>query len=170
MKQKASPPGSDFSLKGFFRINIEEDGKIVGDSGWCENQVTNLGIQNYVAYSLLGAAGSTPTVAAAALGTGTAPATDSVTLPGEISASTKRQTALTTAFSSRSVGGGSATLQWVFTFYSVSSFVAATTNISNIGLFNGTTTGNTLLCGNTYNSSQVATNQNVNCTYQIRIS
>ena len=167
MKQQV--PNSGFNLKGFFRLQIEETGKIVGDSGWMENQVTNLGIQNYVAYSLLGNAASTPTVAAAALGTGGAPASNAITLPGEISASTKRQTALTTAFNSKSTSDGSATLQWTFTFYSTQSFLAATTNISNLGLYNGTTTGNTLLCGNTFNSSQVATNQNVNCSYQLRI-
>jgi hypothetical protein len=158
-----------FGLKGFFRVQIEEDGRIVGDSDWMENQVTNLGIQNYVAYALLGNAGSTPTVAAAALGTGAAPASDAITLPGEITGSTKRQTALTTAFSSRSTSNGSATAQWVFTFNSSQSFLAGASVLQNIGLYNGTTTGNTLLCGNTYTTSSCNTNQNVNCTYQIRI-
>ena len=31
-----------------FRLQIEEDGKIVGDSGWHENLITNLGFLNIV--------------------------------------------------------------------------------------------------------------------------
>ena len=171
MKSKKEVPNSGMQLKGFFRVNIEEDGKIVGDSGWCENQVTNLGIQNYIAYALLSNAASTPAINAAALGTTNAPASDGTTLPGEIMASTQRVsgTRLTTAFSSRSTSNGSATAQWTFTFYSSASFLTGASNISNIGLYNGSATNATLLCGNTYTSSSCNTNQNVNCTYQIRI-
>ena len=35
--------------KGFFRLQIkDQDGKVAGDSGWRENQVVNLGFQDYL--------------------------------------------------------------------------------------------------------------------------
>jgi hypothetical protein len=153
--------------KGFFRVQIEENGKIVGNSGWKKNMVTNLGLEYYLARCLMGQAGSLQ-VGYVALGTGGAPASDAVTLPGEISASTKRK-AVTTNFSSRTINGGSCTVQFTATFGSTDNFLAGASNLSNIGLFNGTTTTNTLFAGNTYASSSCNTNQNVNVTYQIRL-
>jgi hypothetical protein len=43
-------------IKGFFRMQIEDGptGKIVGDSGWIENQVTNLGFKLYLADNIAG--------------------------------------------------------------------------------------------------------------------
>jgi hypothetical protein len=150
-------------IQGFSRVQIEEDGNIVGDSGWCgPNQVTNLGFTYYLA-DLIGKSSSSLQIAHAALGTGGAPATDAVVLAGEISGSTKRQ-AVTYA------NVASTTAQFTATFSSSNSFLAGASNISNIGLFNGTTTTNTLFAGNTYASSSCNTNQNVNVTYQIRFS
>ena len=35
--------------RGFYRLQIrEQDGKVAGDSGWRENQVVNLGFQDYL--------------------------------------------------------------------------------------------------------------------------
>jgi hypothetical protein len=56
------------------------------------------------------------------------------------------------------------------TFASANSFITATASISNIGLFQTsgpTTASGTLYAGNTYTSSSLATNQNVNATYTI---
>lgn len=148
-------------LKGFFRVNIEEDGKIVGDSGWRQNVVTNVGFLNYIVFLLGDSAGSRQ-AKFVALGTGGAPATNATTLAGEVMSSTER-----VAVTFGSVG--STTAQFTATFASSDSFVTTNFNISNIGLF-VSSAENSLFVGNTYTSSALATNQNVNITYQIRFS
>ena len=158
---------SNIRLRGFFRVQITEDiggkTKVVGDSGWRENQVTNLGIQDYLVNPLMGAAGKT--VSHMALGTGGAPAASDTSLAGEIThATNSRKTVSTSVVSSK-------TAQFTAAFASAASFITATANISNIGLFHtSTTAGGTLFAGNTYTSSSLATNQSVNATYQIRFS
>lgn len=145
-------------VKGFFRLHIEEDGQLVGDSGWRQNQVTNDGFNNFLAKLLGGIAGSSQ-ITHAALGTGGAPAASDTTLSGEVQ---KRQ-AITAATSSTSKA-----VQFTATFSSANSFVTATQNISNIALAATSTAGAaTIFAGNTYASSSVATNQNVNITYSI---
>jgi hypothetical protein len=145
-------------VRGFFRVAIEDDGKIVGDSGYLENQVTNLGKRDYLARALGAIAGSLQ-VNRVALGTGGAPASDGTVLAGEV----QQRTTLTAATN------GSSAVRFTATFASGGSFVTATQNISNIGLFNSQT-GGTLFAGNTYASSSCATNQNVNVTYDITFS
>jgi len=150
-------------IHGFSRIAIEEDGKIVGDSGWIgPNQITNLGFLNFLV-KLLGASAGSSQIGYVALGSGGAPASNATTLPGEISASTKRE-----AVTFGSVT--STTAQFTATFASSSSFLGGASNLSNIGLYAETTTDATLFAGNTYTSSSCNTNQNVNVTYQIRFS
>lgn len=143
-------------VKGCFRLQIEEDGTIVGDSGWLTNQVVNLGFNEYLV-STLGAIAGSKQISHAALGSGAAPATGDTTLAGEV----VKRAAVTAATSS-----GSKTLRLTATFASSDSFVTNTQNISNAGLFN-TSSGGTIFAGNTYTSSSCATNQNVNLTYDI---
>lgn len=153
-------------LRGFFRVQITEDGKgIVGDSGWRENQVTNIGIRDYLVNHLLGDTGNRTNVTHMALGTGGAPASDATSLSGEIThASNSRKAVSTSVVSSR-------TAQFTAAFNSADSFLTASANISNIGLFaTSTTAAGTIFAGNTFSSSAVATNQNVNATYQIRFA
>lgn len=155
-------------LRGFFRVQLTEDEngqeKIVGDSGWKENQVTNLGIQDFIVDNLIGNSGG-KAVTHMALGTGGAPASNATSLTGEITdAADSRKAVSTSIVSSR-------TAQFTAAFASSDSFVTASKNISNVGLFEtSTTSGGTLFAGNTYTSSSLATNQNVNVTYQIRFS
>lgn len=145
-------------IRGFFRVQIDEDGKIVGDSGWKENLVTNLGFNQYLV-SALGSIAGSKYVSHVALGTGGAPAAADTALAGELAENVR--SAVTAATSS-----ASKTVRFTATFASANSFATATRNISNIGLFNSSSTG-TLFAGNTYTSSAVATNQNVNATYDI---
>lgn len=149
--------------RGFYRVQITEDGKgVVGDSGWHENQVTNDGITQYLVNWLLGATGSGKSVTHLALGTGGAPAAGDTALTGENTEAAGRQAVSTSVVASK-------TAQFTGQFASANSFVTATRNISNIGLFNTSTAATgTLFAGNTYASSSCATNQNVNATYQIR--
>lgn len=165
MKRKTKKKGSKDSInvKGFFRLNIvNPDGSISGDSGWIQNQVTNLGFSYYLS-DLIGISSSSKQVRYVALGTGGAPAATDTVLAGEIMASTQRK-AVTYANAS------SKTARFTATFASSDSFITAASNISNIGLFATTTTSDTLFAGNTYTSSSLNTNQNVNLTYEIRFS
>lgn len=159
---KQTPVHDSFKLEGFFHLQIEENGKIVGDSGWIKNQITNLGILNFVVLNLGKSSGSKQ-IAYVALGTGSAPGATATTLNGEIMASTQRKAGTFTNV-------GSTTAQWTATFASSNSFLSAASNLSNIGLFATTDTNDTLFAGNTYASSSCNTNQNVNVTYQIRMS
>ena len=164
--KKTATAHSDIKVRGFFRVQLtrNENGKEVvdGDSGWCKNQVVNLGFQDYIVKTIGGLSGS-KTVSHIALGTGGAPAASDTSLAGEIMSSTQRVTASPSAVASK-------TLQLTAQFASANSFLTATANLSNVGLFNSTATNATLLAGNTYTSSSCATNQNVNVTYQLRFS
>ena len=151
-------------VHGFFRVHIENpDGKIVGDSGWHENQIVNLGFNQYLVSSLGAIAGSKQ-VTHASLGTGSQPGATDTSLEGELVGTGVVRAALTCATTT-----GSKTLDCRATFSSANSFTTGTSNISNIGLFNTESAG-TLFCGNTFASSSCATNQNVNITYQIVFS
>ncbi len=146
-------------VRGMYRIHIKEDGELVGDSGWHENVVVNLGFNQYLVMSLGSIAGS-KYITHAALGSGGAPAAGDTVLAGE----TDKRTSITAATSS-----ASKTLRLTATFGSSDSFVTASRNISNIGLFN-TSSGGTIFAGNTYASSSCATNQDVESTYDIIFS
>lgn len=162
MARKKNKTKDSITVKGFFRINLEEDGKIVGDSGWVQNQVTNLGFKLYLCDNIGKSSGSKQ-IGYVALGTGGAPAAADTGLAGEVMSSTQRKAVTYANVSSK-------TARYTATFASSDSFVTAAYNISNIGLFATTTTGDTLFAGNTYTSSSLNTNQNCNITYEIRFS
>ena len=146
-------------IRGMFRIHLKTDGELVGDSGWMDNLVVNLGFNQYLVMSLGSIAGS-KFITHAGLGTGGAPTAAETSLTGE----TDKRTSITAATSS-----ASKTLRLTATFGSSDSFVTASRNISNIGLFN-TSSGGTIFAGNTYASSSCATNQDVEATYDIIFS
>ena len=154
-------PTDAIVVRGSFRLQIAEDGKVVGDSGWIKNQITNEGKRNYLA-RLLGALASSSQVSHMGLGTGTAPAAADTTLAGEVTGTgaTVRRAAVTAATS------GSTAVQFTATFASSNGYVSATYNIANIGLF-AASNGGTVFAGNTYASSSCATNQDVYTTYTI---
>jgi hypothetical protein len=156
-------------LKGCFRLRIREgsDGRVVGDSGWTTNLVTNDGIDKFFARCFAGSSGSLQ-VSHISIGTGGAPTSAATSLSGEQVVSSRRGS-VSLAFSQRAASNGTATMQFAATLASSDSFITAAANISNIGLFNSSTSG-TLMAGNTYTSSALATNQNVEVSYQIRIN
>lgn len=153
-------------IKGMFRVQITEDGQIVGDSGWRKNLITNLGFLNIV--NQMGTSLTGSKISHAALGTGGAPVATDTTQAGEVSTNGSGsvvRAALTAATSSTSK-----TLRNTATFSSANSFLTASANISNVGLWQTsgpTTASGTLLQGNTYTSSACATNQNVNLSYDL---
>lgn len=148
-------------VRGMFRVHLKDgDGvELLGDSGWQENLVVNLGFNQYLVSSLGSIAGS-KYITHAALGSGGAPTAAQTALAGEVEV----RTTVTAATSS-----ASKTLRLTATFGSSDSFVTNTQNISNIGLFN-TSSGGTIFSGNTYASSSCATNQQVEATYDIIFS
>jgi len=172
--RRSTGAGEQIKVRGFFRIHIVEDRdrrgrllkrpRVVGDSGWRENLVVNLGFDQFLCQTLGGMAGS-KTISHMALGTGAAPAAADTSLSGEIThATNSRKTVTPTTIASK-------TLQLAATYASADSFITASANISNVGLFNtSTTSAGTIFAGNTYTSSALATNQNVNASYQIRFA
>lgn len=165
MKRKT--PKENVRARGFFKINIVEDGpdgkpRVVGDSGWHENLITNKGFQNGIVSCLAGVAGSSQ-ITHAALGTGTAPGAADTSLNGEITDVAGARMAVSASL----VGTGTA--QFAFTLNS-GVYTAAKT-ITNVGLFQtSTTNAGSLYAGQTFSSSQLQTNQSVNGTYQLRFS
>ena len=140
-------------IKGFFRVQIRDKrtGKIVGDSGMCPNQVTNYGMDKCFVGGPVGA-DSTVQVVGAMLGSGTAPASDATDLPD---ANTDYYSTVGEAVNNSTQG------QLTQSFDGT--LGAAT--IANIGLF--AASDGSCLCGNTYSSSELATTQDVNITYNL---
>lgn len=146
-------------VRGFFRMQITQQGEVVGDSGWQENTVVNLGFNDYLVRTLAGITGSKQ-VTHMAIGTGDAPGATDTSLGGELA---KR------AAVSAATGATSKVAQFLATFASSASFVTAAATIRNLGLFN-VSAGGSIFAGNTFVTSQVQTNQNVNATYTITFS
>ena len=144
-------------VKGFMRLQlVNEAGKVLGDSGWNPNTVVNLGFQDYIVGAVGGIAGSKQ-VTHLAIGTGAAPAAGDTSLAGETGV---RVTSDNTVISSK-------TLQCTGQFAGTD--LGTTATIQNVALVN-TSSGGTILAGTTYATSQWASNQNVNATYQLRFS
>ena len=148
-------------VKGSFRLNImnPEGTEIVGDSGWCENSIMNLGFNKFLIMNLISSTGKLY-VSHMALGTGGTVATDQTALAGEVGT----RTAVTAATSSTSK-----TAHFTATFAAGWHSSGAAHNISQIGLFDSVSDGS-LFAANTYASSSCASNQAVNCTYDIVFS
>jgi len=145
------------SVKGFMRVQItDRAGKIVGDSGWKKNTVTNLGFEQYIV-GAVGNIGGYKQVSHMAIGTGGAPIATDTALSGETGA---RVTTSNSVISSK-------TLQCTAQFSGTA--MGSTCTIQNVALAN-TSSGGTILAGTTYSTSQWASNQNVNATYQLRFS
>ena len=151
----------NINVKGFFRLHLVEDGKIVGDSGWKPNQIVNLGFSGYLV-DLLGQGASSKQISRMMLGTGTVPASTDTSLNGELNTATYTRTTVTF------LNTGSKTARFTATFGSTASHITAAVTLQNIGIINNTTSAGTMMAGNTYATSQWNTNQDVNATYEIR--
>jgi len=147
-----------FGLRGFLRVHIGEDDEdgnpvVVGDSGWVENQITDLGWEKYIMSSIGSVAGSLY-VKRVALGVGGIPASDATVCPSE----TRRSTNVGVATS------GSFTLQFTTNFVSGT----AGGDIDVCCLVNDTATDGTIMCGTSFDSSTWASNQAVSVTYELQ--
>lgn len=144
-------------VRGFLRIKLGEDGpdgspRVVGDSGWVENQIVNLGWKDYV-FGLMGADAGSKLVARMIIGTGGAPASGDTEISGE----TVRSSTINVATS------GSHSLQFT------TSFASGTANgdVNVAGLINDTASGGTIMCGQSFASSGWASNQALSATYML---
>lgn len=162
-RKKKESPGDGVKVKGFFRLNIVEGDKVVGDSGWCPNQVVDLGFSHYLV-DLLGQGANSKQISRMMLGTGTVPGASATTLPGELNTATYTRTTVSFA------NTGSKTARFTATFASANSHITAAVTLQNIGIINNTTSAGTLMAGNTYSTSQWNTNQDINATYEIRFA
>lgn len=167
MARKSRKAVSDrVGVRGFYRLQVVDDPsgkpKIVGDTGWRENTITNVGFQFGIT-SCLGGVANSSQITFAALGTGTAPGATATTLDGEITDVAGARCAVTpTTIASK-------TVQFAFTL--ASGVYTTTKTIQNVGLFQtSTTAAGSCYAGNTYATSQLQSNQAVNGSYQLRFS
>jgi hypothetical protein len=146
-------------LKGFFRAQLvdRKSGRILGDSGWKENQVTNYGMEScIVAYPMSGISDKSQ-ASVLILGSGTEPASSATTLDGS-------NTDQASSFAGVSVIG-SLTARATQAFEGSNGSMATA---ANIGLMDHTS--GKLIAGNTYASSAMSTDQTINATYELRFT
>jgi len=150
-------------IKGCFRIRLGEDGPdgvpvIVGDSGWQENMVVNLGVQDYLLDWLCGGTDSAgKRVDTIIIGTGGSVASDATMIGGS---TVQSQIAAGTSFIA------SRTFQ-ITNDWTSGEHPGGTPNVSNAALKDGTA-ANTIFCGNTFASSTWNNNQGLSITYQVQ--
>jgi hypothetical protein len=158
-KGKNKPPQSAVGLHGFFRVAIvEDDGKLVGDSGYNHNLITSGGLTNFMT-NVFAQNASSQLVTLGALGSGTIVGSAATILDGSF-ATTLHKT-LSKTFMTRAASTDGDTARYLATWVSGTS----TAVIANVGLYGAATKG--IFCGGTYGSSSVASNQAINLTYDI---
>ena len=142
-------------VKGFARLQIVDNKskKIVGDSGWFENQITNYGLNSCIVAAPIGA--GSIVAAGLRLGSGSSPASTAAALPNSHSA-------YYSTFGASVISSLTARMTQSF-----DGTLGAVT-LSNIGVF--ANSSGSILAGKTYASSALATSQSVNCTYEWRYS
>ena len=145
-------------VKGFFNVQVKDKktGRIVGDSGWCENVLTNDGL-NAIAAIAIGATGSYA-VGFAAIGKGTDTVVASMT-----DLKSKQNKYLSVSPSSVATGTARCTVSFD------GSDNSATLTIGEIGLFKTDSAGS-MVAGNVFTTSQMTTDQTLNATYELRFS
>lgn len=147
-------------VQGMFRLQITEEGKVMGDSGWVKNTITDAGKNDYLALTLGKLAGSKQ-VEFGALGEGTLVDASQSSLDAELTDAANIRMSLTPA-----TIDGSGHIE--FGFVLASGIATAPHTISNVGLFDASVPGaGQIFAGNTFASSALAVNQAVNGTYRI---
>ncbi len=150
-------------VHGFFRVQIGmwagRGAVIVGDTGWRRNTVTNDGLTNYIA-GTVGAVSGSKQVSHMGIGTQTNAinATQS-----ELSGPLTTESRVTVSPSTINTGTFQATASWGSAVHTAASTIGA------LGLYN-TSAGGSMAAGQTFATSQWASNQNVSATYQLRFS
>ena len=143
------------SIKGFTRLQIvdKKTRKIMGDSGWHQNVLTDYGWEVCIAGCPIGASKSVQ-AAAIMLGSGSVPASTTASLPMSL-------TSYYSSFAQSSVIASS-TARMTVSFDGTRGAV----KLSNVGIY--ATSDGSLIAGNSYDSSNITTDQDVNVTYEFR--
>lgn len=150
-RRKENSIGEAVKIRGFARLQVWERDrkgrhKLIGDSGWTKNTITNDGKDNYIVNKIASLSGSkTPTHLTLATQT-TAVAAADTSLTGEIEGGTERKSLNATL---QSVGTLRMTASWAGSDNSV------TYTIGSIAVYN-TSSGGTMGSGATYTTSQWA--------------
>ena len=178
--RRKAPPMGNLKVRGFFRVNLvehEEDGnpRIVGDSGWVNNQITIDGLKGFVGGPMSGQAASSQVARAALASVTTLIVSNSTALPGEFgdatgASSTANRATMTTNPATAITNNSSINYSFLWTWYSTGGFASgATKPLQGIGLFANSNAGGTCFCGATFTSSQLSSNQDVQATYVVRV-
>jgi hypothetical protein len=159
MKLKDSIP-----VRGFMYLQIlekDKDGQVqvVGDSGWRKNTVTNHGLNNACAAAAIAASGSVQVDAACLATQATAVNATQASLVGASNTYCNDVTPSTIA-----TGKARCTVSFHGSGH------GATITIGSIGLHSRNSCSDELIAGATFATSQFASDQSVNATYQLEFS
>jgi hypothetical protein len=156
MKRKNNKPIETVGVKGFFRLQIKnkKDRSIVGDTGWIENQITNYGLESCIVAAPIGA-GSVQ-AAGILLGSGTGVASSGTNLAASASSywAAFAQSSVIDSLTARMTCSFDGTLD--------------ATTLQEIGI--KAVSSDTVLAAKSFASSAITTDQDVNCTYELRYS
>jgi len=146
-----------FKIRGMSRLQIvdKKSRKIVGDSGWVKNQITNYGLESCICAAPIGAA--SVQAAGMIIGSGTEPASSATALDGS-------NTDQYSAFAQSTVSG-SLSARMTQSFDGNASSMATLANIGILAASNGS-----LIAGATFASSSLGTDQDVNASYEFQYS
>ena len=144
-------------IRGMTRLQIvdKKSRKILGDTGWRKNQITNYGLESCICAAPIGAASVQG--AGFILGTGGDPASSATALDGS-------NTDQYSAFGQSTVSG-SLTARMTQSFDGANGSMAT---MGNIGVLAAST--GSLIAGASFATSSLGTDQDVNATYQFEYS
>ena len=155
---RKSKVNDSIKVKGFIHLQIvDDDGRVIGDR-CVTNTVTNNGKNDIAA--LVGAVSGSYQVGYAAIGNGS---TSSYATNTDLNT---RQNSFM-AVSNSTVGASTGVFQATASF--AGSNNSATITVQEVGLFKTNSAGS-MVAATTFTGSQMATNQNLNLTYQIQFS
>ena len=158
-RSKKADQSSISKVRGFARLQLWEKGQVVGDSGWVKNTFTADGKNNYIAGVIGAVSGSHRPSHLVVATQSTAVDSTQTTLVGEHT--------IRVALTPSTIATG--TLQMTGSYGSAQNDAAKT--IGTIGVhFTSTNGAGSLGSGQTFTTSQWATNQDVSMTYQWRFS
>lgn len=147
-------------IRGFARVQIidKKTGKVVGDSGWGKNTVTNYGLNNCFAGAAIGQAASAQIVGAQL-------ATQTLAMNATHISLIGTENAYKTV-SPSTVATGTARVTCSFD----GSDNSATITVGAVGVHSNTNVATNLIAGKTFTTSQFATNQQINLTYEWQLA
>jgi len=159
VKRKVTKQKDGIRVRGFFRLQLvnHKTGKIEGEF-FGPNTVTNFGLNNACAGACIGAAGSCQALSAVLADQTAAINATQISMIGTENA--------VKDLSPSTVGIGTARNTCSF----AGSDNSDTLTIGAVGLHKNTNAATDLIAGQTFTTSQMATNQDLNMTYELRFS